>query len=101
MLEENHLSMDWGEEVPLLDLIFFAFTVVKFRRRKNKAAWTGKTLATLKQIQIGILGFLHGAMYMTVKCRLAEWSKGGGCWVLSMKLCCFFFKVLFCVRKQV
>ena len=52
MLEENHLSMDWGEEVPLLDLIFFAFTVVKFRRRKNKAAWTGKTLATLKQIQI-------------------------------------------------
>ena len=29
---------------------------------------------------------------MTVKCRLAESSKGGGCWVLSMKLCCFFLK---------
>ena len=72
MLEENHLSMDWGEEVPLLDLIFFAFTVVKFRRRKNKAAWTGKTLATLKQIQIGILGFLHGAMAVSLREHMQE-----------------------------
>ena len=62
MVEEGELTMAWGEEVPLLDLIFFALTVVKFRRRKNKSAWTGKTLSTLKQVQLAILGFLHGNM---------------------------------------
>ena len=62
MVEEGELTMAWGEEVPLLDLIFFALTVVKFRRRKNKSAWTGKTLSTLKQVPLAILGFLHGNM---------------------------------------
>ena len=62
MFANGVLTCDWQEETDemlLMDLISFLFTVAKARRAAQKAAWAGKSKTLLDHLQLGVLRLLE------------------------------------------
>lgn len=63
MMGARGLTTAWStDELPLLDVVIFALTVMKSRRKQAKRAWTGKTFSLLKTLRVGLMKFLENVM---------------------------------------
>lgn len=67
MVQSRTLTTEWESlQLPLVELVTFAFNVAKARRRAEKHAWAGKASAFLQDVRAGVISLLAAAMLRAV-----------------------------------